>query len=619
MDFHSIPQFLCLFKKNIRFHKIGKKSFAFPNCILYNKAYCYETNGGVILLGRFFSYYRPYKPLFILDFSCAIIAGILELAFPIAVNQVIDKIMPQNNFRIILLACIGLLLFYVINTGLQYIVVFFGHKLGVLIETDMRIELFEKLQSQSFEYYDEQKTGKLLSRLTTDLFDISEVAHHGPEDVFITVMTLLGSFILMLNMHVKLAIATFILVPFITVALIFFNKKMTNVNTQIYESIAEFNAGVEAAVTGIRVTQSFANEAYENTKFNGLSNLYKRAKLMFYKVMAVSSAYNYLMIRLINLFALVFGAYYTLQGELTNGEFVGFILLSNVFIRPIEKVNNMIEDYPKGIAGFKRLTEELDKNTTVVDQHDAIDVANLQGAISYQEISFSYADHTKVLDHLNLDIPAGETVAFVGESGSGKTTLCNLLPRFYEPSSGKITIDGIDIQKMTLASLREQIGTVQQDVFLFPGTMRENIAYGKLDATEEEIEQAVGLAHLTGVIERMSDGLDTVIGERGVKLSGGQKQRVAIARMFLKNPPILILDEATSALDTETEEVIQESLNSLAAGRTTLIIAHRLATIKHATRIIVMSEAGILEEGTHEELMEKEGHYKKLYDAQFHD
>ncbi|AYW45623.1 ABC transporter ATP-binding protein [Tetragenococcus koreensis] len=571
------------------------------------------------MLGRFFSYYRPYKPLFILDFSCAIIAGILELAFPIAVNQVIDKIMPQNNFRIILLACIGLLLFYVINTGLQYIVVFFGHKLGVLIETDMRIELFEKLQSQSFEYYDEQKTGKLLSRLTTDLFDISEVAHHGPEDVFITVMTLLGSFILMLNMHVKLAIATFILVPFITVALIFFNKKMTNVNTQIYESIAEFNAGVEAAVTGIRVTQSFANEAYENTKFNGLSNLYKRAKLMFYKVMAVSSAYNYLMIRLINLFALVFGAYYTLQGELTNGEFVGFILLSNVFIRPIEKVNNMIEDYPKGIAGFKRLTEELDKNTTVVDQPDAIDVANLQGAISYQEISFSYADHTKVLDHLNLDIPAGETVAFVGESGSGKTTLCNLLPRFYEPSSGKITIDGIDIQKMTLASLREQIGTVQQDVFLFPGTMRENIAYGKLDATEEEIEQAVGLAHLTGVIERMSDGLDTVIGERGVKLSGGQKQRVAIARMFLKNPPILILDEATSALDTETEEVIQESLNSLAAGRTTLIIAHRLATIKHATRIIVMSEAGILEEGTHEELMEKEGHYKKLYDAQFHD
>ncbi len=570
------------------------------------------------LLKRFFSYYRPYKSLFILDFSCAIVAGILELAFPIAVNQVIDKIMPQNNFRIILLACIGLLLFYIVNTVLQYIVVFFGHKLGVLIETDMRDELFKKLQSQSFAYYDEQKTGKLLSRLTTDLFDISEVAHHGPEDVFITVMTLLGSFILMLNMHVKLAIATFILVPFITVALIFFNKKMTNVNTEIYESIAEFNAGVEAAVTGIRVTQSFANEAYENTRFTRLSQLYKRAKLMFYKVMAISSAYNYLMIRLINLFALVFGAYYTIQGQLTNGEFVGFILLSNVFIRPIEKVNNMIEDYPKGIAGFKRLTEELDRNSTIVDLPDAIDVESLKGNISYQDISFSYADNTKVLDHFNLEITAGETVAFVGESGSGKTTLCNLLPRFYEPSSGKITIDGVDIQKVTLASLREQIGTVQQDVFLFPGTIRENIIYGKLDASQKEIEHAIDLAHLRGVIDHMSEGLDTIIGERGVKLSGGQKQRVAIARMFLKNPPILILDEATSALDTETEQLIQGSLNSLAKGRTTLIIAHRLATIKQATRIIVMSDKGILEEGTHEELMAKAGHYKKLYDAQFH-
>ncbi|MCF1684013.1 ABC transporter ATP-binding protein/permease [Tetragenococcus halophilus] len=568
---------------------------------------------------RFFSYYRPYKSLFILDFSCAIVAGILELAFPIAVNQVIDKIMPQNNFRIILLACIGLLLFYIINTVLQYIVVFFGHKLGVLIETDMRDELFKKLQSQSFAYYDEQKTGKLLSRLTTDLFDISEVAHHGPEDVFITIMTLLGSFVLMLNMHVKLAIATFILVPFITVALIFFNKKMTNVNTEIYESIAEFNAGVEAAVTGIRVTQSFANEAYENTRFTRLSQLYKRAKLMFYKVMAISSAYNYLMIRLINLFALVFGAYYTIQGQLTNGEFVGFILLSNVFIRPIEKVNNMIEDYPKGIAGFKRLTEELDRNSTIVDLPDAIEVESLKGNISYQDISFSYADNTKVLDHFNLEIAAGETVAFVGESGSGKTTLCNLLPRFYEPSSGKITIDGIDIQKITLASLREQIGTVQQDVFLFPGTIRENIIYGKLDASQKEIEQAIDLAHLRAVIDPMSEGLDTIIGERGVKLSGGQKQRVAIARMFLKNPPILILDEATSALDTETEQLIQGSLNSLAKGRTTLIIAHRLATIKQATRIIVMSEKEILEEGTHEELMAKAGHYKKLYDAQFHD
>ncbi|MFS0999692.1 ABC transporter ATP-binding protein [Enterococcus casseliflavus] len=569
------------------------------------------------MLKRFFRYYRPYRSLFILDFTCAVFAGLLELAFPVAVNQVIDKIMPQNNFRLILLACLGLFLFYVINTVLQYIVVFYGHKLGVNIETDMRQELFRHLQTQSFEYYDNQKTGKLISRLTTDLFEISEVAHHGPEDVFITIMTLVGSFLLMLNMHVQLAVATFALIPLITIALVFFNKKMTKVNTQIYDNLGEFNAGVEASVSGIRVTQSFANETFEHKRFDGLSEIYRQSKILFYKVMAISSAYNYFLIRLINLFALIFGAYYVIRGELTNGQFVGFILLSNVFVRPIEKVNTMIESYPKGIAGFKRLTEELDKEPTIKDKPGARAVTSLKGGIVYHDVSFSYADATKVLNHIDLSIKAGETIAFVGQSGSGKTTLCNLLPRFYEVTEGAITIDGINIQEMTLASLRQQIGTVQQDVFLFPGTIRENIAYGKLDATEEEILKAVKLAHLEKVIDQMTDGLDTVIGERGVKLSGGQKQRVAIARMFLKNPPILILDEATSALDTETEQVIQESLNSLADGRTTLIIAHRLATIKHATRIIVVSEKGILEEGTHEELMARKGHYRALHDAQF--
>lgn len=569
------------------------------------------------MLKRFFRYYRPYRSLFILDFTCAVFAGLLELAFPVAVNQVIDKIMPQNNFRLILLACLGLFLFYVINTVLQYIVVFYGHKLGVNIETDMRQELFRHLQTQSFEYYDNQKTGKLISHLTTDLFEISEVAHHGPEDVFITIMTLVGSFLLMLNMHVQLAVATFALIPLITIALVFFNKKMTKVNTQIYDNLGEFNAGVEASVSGIRVTQSFANETFEHKRFDGLSEIYRQSKILFYKVMAISSAYNYFLIRLINLFALIFGAYYVIRGELTNGQFVGFILLSNVFVRPIEKVNTMIESYPKGIAGFKRLTEELDKEPTIKDKPGARAVTSLKGDIVYHDVSFSYADATKVLNHIDLSIKAGETIAFVGQSGSGKTTLCNLLPRFYEVTEGAITIDGINIQEMTLASLRQQIGTVQQDVFLFPGTIRENIAYGKLDATEEEILKAVKLAHLEKVIDQMTDGLDTVIGERGVKLSGGQKQRVAIARMFLKNPPILILDEATSALDTETEQVIQESLNSLADGRTTLIIAHRLATIKHATRIIVVSEKGILEEGTHEELMARKGHYRALHDAQF--
>lgn len=569
------------------------------------------------MLKRFFSYYRPYKSLFILDFTCAVFAGLLELAFPVAVNQVIDKIMPQKEFRVVLLACFALFSFYVLNTILQYIVVFFGHKLGVNIETDMRRELFAHLQTQPYEYYDNKKTGKLISRLTTDLFEISEVAHHGPEDVFITVMTLVGSFLLMLNTHVKLALATFALLPLITFALVFFNKKMTNVNTRIYEDLGEFNAGVEASVSGIRVTQSFANEEHEYQKFGGLSEAYRKSKILFYRIMAVSSAYNYLLIRLINLFTLIFGSYYVIQGELTNGQFVGFILLANVFVRPIEKVNTMIESYPKGIAGFKRLTEELDKKPTIVDQPNAVNVTHLSGDIKYEDVSFSYADGKKVLNHVNLAIQPGETVAFVGQSGSGKTTLCNLLPRFYEVTNGRITIDNQDIRDMTLASLRNQIGIVQQDVFLFPGSIRENIAYGRLDASDEDIMKAAKLAHLEGVLDQMPEGIDTQIGERGVKLSGGQKQRVAIARMFLKNPPILILDEATSALDTETEQVIQESLNSLAKGRTTMIIAHRLASIKHATRIVVVSSEGILEQGIHEELMAKGGAYRALYDAQF--
>lgn len=569
------------------------------------------------MLKRFFRYYRPYKGLFILDFTCAVLAGLLELAFPVAVNEVIDKIMPQKEFRIILMACLALFLFYILNTILQYIVVFFGHKLGVNIETDMRKELFAHLQTQPYEYYDNQKTGKLISRLTTDLFEISEVAHHGPEDIFITIMTLVGSFLLMLHTHVRLAVATFALLPLITIALVFFNKKMTKVNTRIYENLGEFNAGVEASVSGIRVTQSFANEGFESERFAGLSEAYRQSKIVFYRVMAVSSAYNYLLIRLINLFTLIFGSYYVIQGELTNGQFVGFILLANVFVRPIEKVNNMIESYPKGIAGFKRLTEELDKQPNIVDRPDAVVVKDLKGDILYQNVSFSYAEGKQVLDHIDLAIHPGETVAFVGQSGSGKTTLCNLLPRFYDVTDGAITIDGMDIRQMTLKSLRNQIGIVQQDVFLFPGSIRENIAYGRLDASDEEIMAAAKLAHLDGVLAQMPAGIETQIGERGVKLSGGQKQRVAIARMFLKNPPILILDEATSALDTETEQVIQESLNSLAKGRTTLIIAHRLASIKHASRIVVVSPKGIVEQGIHEELMAKGGAYRALYEAQF--
>ncbi|HBZ6537252.1 TPA: ABC transporter ATP-binding protein [Listeria monocytogenes] len=568
------------------------------------------------MLKRFFSYYKPYRTLFIIDFGCAVLAAILELAFPVAVNHVIDTLLPGKDFGLIITAALALLFFYILNTFMQYIVTYFGHMLGLNIETDMRRDLFSHLQKQPFGFYDNQKTGKLMSRMTTDLFEIGEVAHHGPEDIFISIMSLFGAFFLMLNINVKLAISTFILVPILTVLIVYFNKRMTKVTTGIFKDLGNFNAGVENAISGVRVVQAFANEPHEKGRFRVLNQAYRQSKLMFYKVMGLSFSFNYFLMRLISLFALLFGAYFTINGEISYGEFVGFILLTNVFIRPIEKINNVIESYPKGFAGFKRFLEVMDTEPAIQDEKDAKPAKAFRGDIAYNHVSFEYSDGKNVLNHINLSIKAGETVAFVGPSGAGKTTICNLLPRFYDVSAGEITIDGENIKRFTLPSLRAQIGVVQQDVFLFSGTVRENIAYGKLDASDEEIEHVVKLAHLSKVVEEMPDGLDTIIGERGVKLSGGQKQRLAIARMFLKNPPILILDEATSALDTETEQVIQASLEELAEGRTTLIIAHRLATIKHADRIIVVNETGIAETGTHNELLAQDnGAYKRLYDA----
>jgi ATP-binding cassette subfamily B protein len=569
------------------------------------------------LLKRFFAYYQPHRGLFVLDFSCAVASGLLELGFPIAVKLLIDTLLPTSQWGLIALASAILLAVYVLNAGLMATVTYWGHMLGINIETEMRRKAFDHLQKLSFGFFDNQKTGHLVARLTKDLEEIGEVAHHGPEDLFIAVMTLVGAFSLMFTVNMKLAVITALVVPLTAWLTTRYGGRMTRNWQALYGKVGDFNARIEENVGGIRVVQAFANEDHERRLFAADNQGYRKTKLEAYRIMAASTSLSYLSMRLIQMVVMVAGSYLVLKGELSAGGFVGFLLLVGVFFRPIEKINSVIETYPKGIAGFKRYMTFLDTRPDIADRPGARDVGKLKGDIQYKNVEFGYAAERSILKGLDLTIRAGETIAFVGPSGAGKTTICSLLPRFYEVDGGAITIDGIDIRDMTLRSLRSQIGIVQQDVFLFAGTIRENIAYGRLEATEGEILEAARRARLGEVIASLPAGLDTIIGERGVKLSGGQKQRLAIARIFLKNPPILILDEATSALDTETERAIQQALAELSKGRTTLVIAHRLATIVNADRIAVIDRGVIVEQGDHKELLAANGIYKRLSEAQF--
>lgn len=569
------------------------------------------------MIKRFFAYYAPYKGLFALDFSCAIISGLLELGFPMAVRSFIDVLLPSQNWTLILLASFGLLAVYLFNTGLNAVVVYWGHKLGINIETEMRRKSFDHLQKLSFRFYDNHKTGHLVGRVTKDLEEIGEVAHHGPEDLFIAIMTFIGAFWLMVYVNPLLAILTLIVVPIVVWGAGQYGGRMTRNWQNLYSRVGDFNVRIEENVGGMRVVQAFANEEHERSLFARDNARYRETKLAAYWIMAASTSLNYMSMRLIQVIVMIAGSYLVITGQMTNGGFVSFLLLVAVFVRPIEKINSVIESYPKGIAGFRRYTELLDTEPDIADRVNAVTVSNLKGNIAYKNVTFRYSSERDALHEIDLTIKAGETVAFVGSSGAGKTTLCSLLPRFYEVNSGSITIDGIDIRDMTLASLRSQIGVVQQDVFLFGGTIRENIAYGRLNATDEQIAEAARRARLDEMIALLPAGYETIVGERGVKLSGGQKQRLPIARMFLKNPPILILDEATSALDTKTEREIQLSLAELAEGRTTLVIAHRLATIRNADRIVVVENARILEQGTHTQLLKSDRFYRRLHDAQF--
>lgn len=569
------------------------------------------------LIRRFLIYYRPYKKLFLLDFACAVFVALLELGFPIAVSWTIDELLPGGDWSLIAWACAGLLAMYLLSMGLQFIVNYWGHMLGINIETDMRKQLFHHVQKLSFRFFDNTKTGQIMSRMTNDLFDIGEVAHHGPEDLFIAIMTLAGAFGIMFTVNWELSLITLIAVPILAFLIVIFNARLNKAATQMFSKIADVNARIEDSISGIRVVKSFGNESYESRRFEANNGAFRKAKLVSYLTIAYSSSSIYMLTRLISLLVLAGGAWFAYRGTLSIGDLMAFLLYVNIFLRPIEKINALLEMYPKGMAGFTRFCELIDTEPDVQDAPDAIEVKRLRGDIAFRDVTFGYEDHAKVLSGINLRIRAGETVALVGPSGAGKSTLCSLIPRFYEIDEGEVSIDGIDIRRMTQLSLRNQIGIVQQDVFLFNGTIRENIMYGRLDATEEEVWEAARQAHLESLLHSLPDGLDTFIGERGLKLSGGQRQRLSIARIFLKNPPILILDEATSALDTETESQIQQALERLSHNRTTLIIAHRLATIRHADRIVVVTEDGIAEQGRHDELMAAGGVYARLSAAQF--
>lgn len=569
-------------------------------------------------LKKFIKYYKPYKAVFFIDLLCATIISAIDLAFPQLLRTLTKTLFagaPGKIISALIPITIGLLVAYIIQTACRYYVTYAGHMMGARMERDMRKELFDQYEKLSFSYYDQNNSGQMMSKLVSDLFDISELAHHGPENLFISLIKIIGSFIFLFMINRMLAVPMLILVVLMLVFSYGQNKKMQETFMDNRRKIGDINSSLQDTLAGIRVVQSFANERIEQEKFNRSNENFLISKDANYRCMGSFMSGNAFFQGMMYLVTLVFGGFLIAHGRMEASDLAMYALYIGIFISPIQILVELTEMMQKGLSGFRRFLEVVETEPDIVDAADAKPLKNVKGNVCYEDVSFHYSDDdTPVLSHVSFEIPAGKSIALVGPSGSGKTTICSLLPRFYDVTEGRVTIDGNDVRKLTLESLRSQIGLVSQDVYLFGGSIKDNIAYGKPEATMDEIVDAAKKANIHDFIMELPDKYDTFVGERGTRLSGGQKQRISIARVFLKNPPVLILDEATSALDNESERFIQKSLEELAKDRTTITIAHRLSTIRNADEILVVADCGIAERGTHEELLELDGIYARYYD-----
>jgi len=565
-----------------------------------------------------FEHFKPHKKLFILDFTSAFFMAMIDLAFPVFTQRIIDVELPNKNYKFFMILILILAVLQGIRAVLAYIVTYYGHQMGINIRYDMRNKLFRHLQKLSLSYYDNAKTGTIMSRVMGDLEILSELAHHGPEDLFIIIVTFIGSFILMINLNVTLTLVVFSILPFYIYFVIKENKKMKCAFKDYRVVSAEVNSHLEDSIAGIRVVKAFGNEKTSSKNFDKYNKNVAESLMKAFEPISILTSATGIFSGGIQILILVLGGTMVMKGQLTIGILIAFLLFVNRFLDPIKRMISFLEMYQQGTVGYERFREVMAIDPDIKDSEGAENLENISGNLEFRSVDFSYNDGEVILQNFNLEIKAGEKVALVGPSGAGKSTICSLLPRFYDVSRGQIIIDGVDVKKITQNSLRKNIGIVQQDVYLFHGSIGDNIGLGKIDATESEIERAASMANALEFINELPDGMNTLVGERGVKLSGGQKQRISIARIFLKNPKILILDEATSALDNQTEKYIQDSLAKLSEGRTTLTIAHRLTTIKNSDNIIYLDKDGIQEEGTHEELIGKKGKYEKLYNSEFH-